>query len=191
MRRLSASKASTAVAVLAAGVGGRRMRSARTAMKNDWRHGPSWGAVVIALLVLGLTTVAGGFGSSFYAEYGARNICYASGYAPPGFEGGTAVPLGEPEQPVTVTLYEGCESSEGKAYTFTGPRREADRWAERFLNRLAATREVPALRSEFTSNGVRLMFVGLGFILAGLALGIWRAVARRLGRQDRAGEGPA
>jgi len=156
------------------------MRSARTATKSGWRHGPSWGAVVLALLVLGLVTVSLGFDSSLYAEIGARSTFCDSA---PGFEGELE---GDPEQPVTVTLYEDCESSEGEVYTFTGPRREADQWAEQTLNRLAAEREAPTLRSKLSSIGSTLGSVGVGLILAGLALGVWRAIARTMGRRDRA-----
>ncbi len=153
------------------------MRSDRTATMSGWRHGPSWGAVVLALLVLGLGTVAGGFDSALYAEYGARSMCRGS------------VPQelgGDPEEPVTVTSYEDCESSEGKVYTFTGPRREADQWAEQTLNRLTAEREVPALRSKLNSIGSTLGSVGVGLIFAALALGVWRAIARTTRRRDRA-----
>jgi hypothetical protein len=87
---------------------------------------------------------------------------------------------------VTVKVYEDCESSEGKVYTFTGPRREAGQWTEQTLNRLAAEREAPALRSKLSSIGSTLGSVGLGLTLAALALGAWRAIARTMGRRDRA-----
>jgi len=159
------------------------MRSARTATKSGWRHGPTWGAVVLALLVLGLVTVSLGFDSSFYAEYGARGMCRSSGSVPEELGG-------DPEESVTVTIYEDCESSEGKVYTFTGPRQEADQWAEQTLNRLAAEREVPALRSKLNLSGSRLGLVGVGLIFAGLALGGWRAIGRMMGRLNRAYEQP-
>jgi hypothetical protein len=153
------------------------MRSARTATKSGWRHGPPWGAVVLALLVLGLVTVSIAFDSSLYAEIGARSTCRGSAPQELG---------GDPEEPVTVKVYEDCESSESKVYTFTGPRREAGQWTEQTLNRLAAEREAPALRSKLSSIGSTLGSVGLGLTLAALALGAWRAIARTMGRRDRA-----
>jgi len=160
--------------------------SARTATKSGWRHGPSWGAVVVALLVLGLVTASLGFDSSFYAEYGARSTC-GGGYE---YAPGSEELEGDPERPVTVTLRGSCEAGDGEVYTFTGTRREADQWAEQTLSRLAAEREVPALRSKLNSFGSRLFLVGAGFILSGLALGVWRAIARSMGRRARAHEQP-
>lgn len=162
------------------------MGSAQTATKSGWRHGPSWGAVVLAVLVLGLATAYLGFDASFYAEYGARSTCGGGWeYAP-----GSEELEGDPERPVTVTLRGSCEAGDGNVYTFTGTRQEADQWREKILNRLAAERELPAVRSKLNSTGGRLFVVGLGLVLAGLALGVWRAIARLMGRGGRGPEQP-
>lgn len=158
------------------------MRKIRAAV-NGWGRGPSWGSAVLVLLLLGFLTTSFGFDSSHFAEYGARSICSSSNYPVSAgeLEGG-------PDQPVTVTFYEGCEASEGKVYTFTGPLREARRWADQTLNRLAAEKEMPALRSKLSSIGSTLGLVGLGLILLGLAVGVWRAVTRSWRRRaDRQG----
>lgn len=39
---------------------------------RSWRHGPSWGAVALVLLALGVAEVVAGFDASLYAEIGGR-----------------------------------------------------------------------------------------------------------------------
>ena len=40
--------------------------------ERRWGHGPSWGAVALVLLALGVTALVAGFDSAFYAEFGGR-----------------------------------------------------------------------------------------------------------------------
>jgi len=40
--------------------------------ERRWGHGPSWGAVALVLLALGVAALMAGFDSAFYAEYGGR-----------------------------------------------------------------------------------------------------------------------
>ena len=42
------------------------------ATKRGWGHGPSWEAVALALLVLGVAAVVAGFDAALYAEIGGR-----------------------------------------------------------------------------------------------------------------------
>lgn len=157
------------------------MGSSQTATKIGWRRGPSWGAVVLALLVLGMTTAYLGLDAAFFAEYGARSTCGGGwGYAP-----GSEELEGDPERPVTVTLIEQCEVGQGKTHTFTGTRQDANEWREQTLHRLAAERELPAVRSKLSSMGGRLFLVGAGVFLVALALGVGWAIARTMGRRHR------
>jgi hypothetical protein len=152
----------------------------RKETRSGWRHGPSWGAVVLVLVVLGLTTVMLGFGTSLYVETGARYVC--GGTWPESLEGQPPVEL---EEPVTAKIDVGCDTPEARLYTFTGSQREAARWTEQTLNRIAAEREVPALRSEMKAISLRLAFVGLAFLFTGVALGVWRAIARTMDRRKQ------
>jgi len=40
--------------------------------KRGWGHGPSWGAVALVLLALGVAAVVAGFDAALYAEIGGR-----------------------------------------------------------------------------------------------------------------------
>ena len=40
--------------------------------KRSWGHGPSWGAVALVLLALGVAAVVAGFDAALYAEIGGR-----------------------------------------------------------------------------------------------------------------------
>jgi hypothetical protein len=42
------------------------------ATKRGWGHGPSWGAVALVLLALGVAAVVAGFDAALYAEIGGR-----------------------------------------------------------------------------------------------------------------------
>jgi hypothetical protein len=161
--------------------GGWEMRLTRKETRSGWRHGPSWGAVVLVLVVLGLTTIMLGFGTSLYVETGARYVC--GGTWPESLEGQPPVEL---EEPVTAKIDVACGTPDARLYTFIGSQREAARWAEQTLNRIAAEREVPALRSEMNAISLRLVFAGLGFLLTAVALGVWRAIVRTTDRRDEA-----
>jgi hypothetical protein len=149
--------------------------------RSGWGHGPSWGAVVLVLVVLGLGSVTFGFGTSLYVETGARYVC--GGTWPYRLEGQPPVEL---EVPVTAKIDVACDTPEARLYTFTGSQREAARWAEQTLNRIAAEQEVPALRSEMNAISLRLAFAGLGFLFTGVALGVWRAIAPTMHRREQA-----
>jgi hypothetical protein len=71
--------------------------------------------VVLVLVVLGLTTVMLGFGTSLYVETGARYVC--GGTWPESLEGQPPVDL---EEPVTAKIDVGCDTPEARLYTFTG-----------------------------------------------------------------------
>lgn len=155
------------------------MRTARAETKGGWRHGPSWGVVILTLLVLGVMTISLGFDLALYAEYGARSTCRGGVFSAP-------APLeSDPEELVTLTINEDCESSVGNVHTFTGTRQEADQWEEQTLNRLVAEQEAPVLRSKLSSTSSTVGWVGVGLILAALAVGVWRAMARAKASPDR------
>jgi hypothetical protein len=40
--------------------------------KRSWGHGPSWGAVALVLVALGVAGLVTGFDMAFYAEFGGR-----------------------------------------------------------------------------------------------------------------------
>ena len=40
--------------------------------KQSWGHGPSWGAVALVLVALGVAALVIGFDMTFYAEFGGR-----------------------------------------------------------------------------------------------------------------------
>jgi len=40
--------------------------------KRSWGHGPSWGAVALVLVTLGVAGLVTGFDMAFYAEFGGR-----------------------------------------------------------------------------------------------------------------------
>jgi hypothetical protein len=42
------------------------------ATKRGWGHGPSWGAVALVLVALGVAAVVAGFDAALYAEIGGR-----------------------------------------------------------------------------------------------------------------------
>jgi hypothetical protein len=41
-------------------------------IKRSWGHGPSWGAVALVLVALGVAALVIGFDVTFYAEFGGR-----------------------------------------------------------------------------------------------------------------------
>jgi hypothetical protein len=152
------------------------MRSARTSARSGWGHGPSWGFLVFILFVLGLLTASLGFDSAMYAEYGAR-IVEKAGYQYPRALDELE---GDPAPLVTVTL------RDGRVYSFA-TQQGADQW----MDRLAAERELPAVRSKLASIGGRLFLAGAGFIAVSLGLGIWWAVTGSARRRDRVRGGDA
>jgi hypothetical protein len=46
--------------------------TAPVATERRWGHGPSWGAVALVLLALGVAAFVAGFDSALYAEIGGR-----------------------------------------------------------------------------------------------------------------------
>ena len=158
------------------------MRSTRTVRKSGWSHGPSWGSIAFALLVLGLLGASFGFNAALYAEYGARTVERIDYEYPPGSD----ELEGDPGRPVTVTV-----AGYGKSYSFSGTQAEADRWKERTMDRLFADQELPAVRSKIGSFGGTLLVVAVVFMAAGLVLGVWRALGRSVYRRDHRHAGGA